>query len=491
MVSKFKTLFFVLAALATATVAVAQETIPEPGATRPFVVPKLAEAKLPNGLTVAVVERSNVPLVTVRLVIRGGARSEGLSRAGLADLTAALATKHTKTRGADKIAEEMEFLGSGLVSGADWEKSVFSFTVAVDKLDAAMRIFGDVILNTTLDANELELLRAQALDNLAADLKEPAFLASYVASVYSYGEHPVGGTPESLKAISRKDIAEYRNRNHRPENSVLIFTGDIKPARANALATRTLGAWRKASGPTVFDLMTPATGETNGTGRILVIDLPDSGQSAVTYTQRLLRRGRVNCTVGECISNSVFFPATVTNSILGGGYSSRLNQEIRIKRGLSYGAGSGFSWRNGTANFATRTQTKDESAAEVAEIVVNEIKRLAETEAAKIEINPRKLVITGDYSREFETTAELAETVGAVYGYQLSPFEMTTFNIGVNAVTGTQVREFARVYLQNGDIVIAGDYRKFRDDLAKRFPGATVQVIEAARLDLSKESLQR
>jgi zinc protease len=478
--------------LFSAAVLSAQNGLPEAAAPRPFKVPEVSESKLANGLTVATVRRSNVPLVTVRLLIRAGAEAEPSSLAGLADLTAALSAKRTRTRNADQIAEQMEFLGGVLEAGADWNKSAFTFTVATDKLDAALLVLRDVVLNATSDANELELIRSQALDNLAADLKEPSFLASYAASRFSFGEHPPGGTPQSLKAVRRSDIVRFRAAHYKPENSVLIFTGDIDAARAKSLALRTLGAWRPAPRRTVRGQAgIPAA--TNGSapernGRILVVDLPDSGQSAVIYAKDT-GTGRVTCLLPlRCDSRREFFHASVANSILGGGYSSRLNQEIRIRRGLSYGAGSGIAWRGWSAKFSARAQTKDESAAEVAQIFVDEVGRLAAEEASDSELAPRKLVIIGDYGREFETTAETAETVSAIYAYYVSPAEMGSFADRINAVPATEVREFAGRFLQGGDIVIAGDYRKFRDDLERRFPNAELTVVMASNLELSIEA---
>ncbi len=492
--NSFLQLLFTILLLATS--AVAQEQVPEPGPARPFRVPALVETTLPNGLRVAVVERKSVPLVTVRLMIDSGAGDESPTRAGLADLTAALATKRTATRNADQIAEQMEFLGAGLISGADWTKSVFTFTVASDKLEAAMAILGDVMLNSTSDANELKLLKAQALDNLAADLKEPSFLATYVMSKFAFDEHPPGGTPESIRAISRDDIIAFKREHYRPDNAVLIFTGDVSVVRAGALATRVLGKWRRPASPFVRTERVTSIDDPDDreapAGKILVIDLPDSGQSAVSYTRRLKQFGRVVCGIsGKCESDPNFAAASVMNSVLGGGYSSRLNQEIRIKRGLSYGAGSGFAWRRGVANFAARTQTKDDSAAEVAEIIFTEINRLGSEMAPETEIAPRKLVITGDFSREFETTDELAETLTAIYNHKLGADELNGFADRINRVAPAEIKRFAIEHMRGGHLVIAGDYRKFREDLAKRFPRMEIIVISSERLDLASETLQR
>src|SRR5258706_6901013 len=139
----------------------AQETPPAPGAPKTVTVPAVQETKLPNGLTVAVVERKTVPLVTIQLLVKSGASSENASKAGLADLTASMLTKGTKTRTATQIAEAVEFLGGSINSGAGWNNSFVSVTVTSDKVDQAIAILADVVLNPAFDQKELDLLKSQ------------------------------------------------------------------------------------------------------------------------------------------------------------------------------------------------------------------------------------------------------------------------------------------------------------------------------------------
>ena len=179
------------------------------------------------------------------------------------------------------------------------------------------------------------------------------------------------------------------------------------------------------------------------------------------------------------------------NSLLGGGYSSRLNQEIRIKRGLSYGAGSSFGWRAASTNFTTRTQTKNQSAAEVAELVVGELRRLAETDAAETELNPRRLVLTGNFGRNLETTAGLASALGDLYSFGIPTTELNNYMPSVSGVSASGVKEFATDYLREGVLIIVGDYSIFKDDLAKRFPGMKIEVIPANELDITKPNLRK
>ena len=405
-------------------------------------------------------------------------------------MTASLLTKGTKTRSATQIAEQMEFLGGSINSGAGWNSSSVNINVMSDKLDQAIAIMSDVVLNPKFDQKEIDLLKGQIQDGLAYNLKQPSFLANYVAGVYSFNEHPSGGTPDSIKAIKKADILKFKGEYYIPNNAVLVFTGDITVAKANTLAQKFFSLWKNPPPPkgprTAVGTGLSIETETPLFRRLLIIDLPNSGQAAVNYSIKLKYEGRVKCASNNCQSSEIFYPASVMNSVLGGGYSSRLNQEIRIKRGLSYGAGSGFAWRNFASNFGTRTQTKNESAAEVAELVLAELQKLTETNISDAELNPRKLVITGDFGRDLETTGGLSDSMATLYGYQLSPNELNTFMPSIQAVTADQIKKFSGEYLKGGDIIIVGDYAIFKDDLAKRFPNVKPQIIKADNLDLEK-----
>ena len=459
------------------------ETPPAPGAPKSASVPAVQEKRLGNGLTVAVVERRAVPIVTIELLVKNGASSETPDKAGLANLTASMLTKGTKTRTATQIANEIEFLGGSINNGAGWNNSVVTVTVTSDKLEQAMAILADVALNPIFDDKELELLKSQTLDGLTYNLKQPGFLGNYVASKYSYSEHPAGGTPTSLASITRTDVAAFHSRNYSPDASVLIFAGDVAADKARALSEKFFGSWAKVTG----GVATETGGEGSGSkdaklvNRILVIDLPDSGQASVTYARRIGGVGR---------AAPQFAAASVLNSVLGGGYSSRLNQEIRIKRGLSYGAGSSFGWRNDRTNFGTRTQTKNESAAEVAELVVAELNKLATGTVDETELVPRKSVLTGNFGRSLETTGGLAGALGDLYSFGIPASQLNTYITSVNAVRDAEIGSFAKANLNSGDIVIVGDYAKFKEDLAKRFPDVKVDVVKAAELDLTKDALR-
>ncbi len=475
--------------------AFAQETPPAPAAPREVKIPAIQNGELPNGLKVAVVERKVLPLVTVSLLLKNaGANLEGKN--GLANATASLLTKGTKTRNATQIAEEIEFLGGTLNAGSGWNSTVVTLNITSDKLDQAMAIMSDVVLNPTFAQSEIDLFKTQTNDDLNVALKQPGSLASFAASRYTFGEHSAIGTPESLKSITNTDIANFYRQSYTPKAAVLIFAGDVSTDQANALAKKFFGDWKNTSShslETMVDVSKLRNNKSESNGlinRFLVIDLPNSGQAAVTYAKRL-GIGRVSCPNNKCVSDAAYYPSTVANTILGGGYSARLNAEIRIKRGLSYGAGSSLSSRTGTTNLLARVQTKNVSAAEVAELVVAEINKLGSGLAETTELTPRQLTLTGAFGNSLETTNGLAAKLVELYTFGLSADELNSYMSSIRGVSSEQVKNFSSSNLNGGDIIIVGDYKVFADDLKKRFPAQKIEVIAASELDLNSNTLRK
>lgn len=471
-----------------------QETPPVPGPPKSASIPKPVEKTLPNGLRVILVQTKNVPLVTARLLVKSGGEADPKNLSGLADFTASLLTKGTKTRSATKIAEEIEFLGGSIEAAAGWDVSNIAVRVTADKVDKALAVMSDVALNPAFAQEEIDRYREQLIDDLSVRMKQPGNLAGYVASKIVFNSlgslseqygHPLSGTPESVKRITRNDLNDFHQTNFAASNAVLVFTGDITPAQAFLLANK----WFAKMKPRADVVSTGGSGigSSKGLGTsgkvngIYVVDLPNAGQAAVYYAQ-----------IGPNRSDKDYFKASVFNSILGGGYSSRLNQEIRIKRGLSYGARSGFGMRRSVGIFNMTTQTKNESAAEVADLFVTELNRMADGELSESEFTPRKSVLTGNFGRNLATTGGLAQIVGELAVYGLSLNAINSYVQNINAVSAGDVKSFANSRLRSmmGVLVIVGDYKIFSGDLKKRFPNEKVQIIEAGKLNLESNTLQ-
>ncbi len=341
-----------------------------------------------------------------------------------------------------------------------------------------MEYVSDVARNATFKSDELDRERARILDSLQVTLEEPDSVAAIVASRLVYGDAPYGhnlaGLPATLKTITRNDLVKFHRTNYRPNNAVLVFAGDVTAEDAFALAQKLFGGWSSARIPRASQSAPEARAP-----RVIVIDMHEAGNTAVVIAGRGIRRGDPD-----------FSKAIVANMVLGGGYSSRLNQEVRIKRGLSYGANSAFEPRADVGPFTATAQTKHESAPELAQLMRSELDRLATTDVPETELVPRKAAVIGGFAFSLETTAGIVSRMAALalYGQPLS--EINQYVPKMQAVTSEEVRKFAGAHLAAKDfsVVLAGNAKEFLGALQKQF--SDVEVISLADLDLSSPTLR-
>jgi zinc protease len=479
------TLFFAAALLAALPLnAMAQqETPPVPAAPRTVALPKPVEQTLKNGLRVIVIERAGVPLISAQVLIENGGEVDPPELSGLANLTADLLTEGTTTRTAPQIAEQIEALGGTIESSARWDAATASVNVMSNKIAPAMTILADIVRRPAFKDEEIERQRTQLLDQLRVSLGQPGAIANFVASRVVFGDtpygHPLSGTPESLARIKRDDIIKLHSTYYRPDNAILVLGGDIKPADAFKLAEQLFGDWQKPAMSLPANKPTGKEARVKSTPRIVVIDKPDAGQSAVLLVRSGLQR-----------SDQDYYRGIVTNSILNG-FSGRLNQEIRIKRGLSYGARSSLDVRRDVGPFIASAQTKNESGAEVASLLMSELTRLSGEAITDAEFTPRKAVLIGNFGRALETTGGLVSQIGALALYGLSLNEINKYINNVQGITASDVQKFAgsRLAASDASIVIVGNAKAFMENLRKQFPN--VEVIPVADLDLNTGTLRK
>ncbi|MET0274236.1 MAG: pitrilysin family protein, partial [Phenylobacterium sp.] len=444
------------------------------------VLPRPAERTLANGLRVIVAQSSKLPLVSASLLVRTGAWADPQGLAGAASMTAGMLTEGTRTRSSQQIASQIEALGATLSSDGGIEFSSVGLSAMPDKLTAAMAIMADVARNPAFAPEELERQRQLALDSLQVSYQEPGSIAGFASAPVVFGGTPFGhvadGTPASIAKLSPADLARIHQAYFRPDNAILVLTGDLTPEQGFALAQQAFGDWaRPADPPPAQPVITPRPSP-----RVVAVDLPGTGQAAVTVVKPSIAR-----------KDPDYYPALVANSILGSGYSSRLNQEIRIKRGLSYGAGSSISTRRTTGAFSARAQTKNESAPEVLDLIKAEMKRLADQPPAPEELKARKSVLVGGFGRSLETTGGLAGILGSLAVYDIGLDEVAAYTGKVEAVSAEQVQAFARRELDPAaaSVIVVGDGKAFLPGLRTRAPN--LEVVPASELDLDSATLRK
>ncbi len=460
-----------------------QETPPPPATPRSVTVPKPVELNLKNGLRLIVIEDHDMPLVSAQLLVKNGGEVDPANLSGLADMTASLLTKGTKTRSAPQIAEQIEALGGTINSGAGWDASRAAINVMSSKFEPALVILADVVRNPVFAAEEIERLRQQYLDGLSVSMNDPGTLAGFVASRVVFGDaaygHPLSGTTKSIAEIKRDDIAALHGKFYRPDNSVLVVGGDIKAADAFKLAEKLFGDWPKPAAEMPGRGQVGKMENKGEKARVVVVDMPDAGQAAVVLARTGISR-----------NDPDYFRGLVTNAVLSG-YSGRLNQEIRIKRGLSYGARSNLDARREAGPFEASAQTKNPSGAEVAALLVGELGRLSSEPINETELVPRKAVLIGGFGRALETTDGLVGQIASLALHGLNLDEINGFIKNVQAITPADVQKFASARLdsKNANIIIVGNAKEFLAELRKRY--ADVEVIAFADLDLDNATLKK
>jgi zinc protease len=443
-----------------------------------FVQPQ--EARLENGLRVIVAERPGLPILAAEVLVRTGAEVDPDGRAGAASMTGSLLTKGTERMTAPQIASAIESLGGEIESGARWDASSAVIVVLSSNAGPALSILADVVRNPAFKQEEIDRLRNQTLDGLRVVLQQPGALARYVTDrvVYGTGEygHAAGGTMETVQAIQRDDLVKLYKTYYTPENATLILAGDITLEHGTKYAQQFFGDW-KAEPAANKEPARPVAADWKPES--VVVDMPEAGQSSVTVAKPAIKR-----------SSPDYYTGLVANAALGTGFVSRLNREIRIKRGLSYGARSAFDSRRGGGSFVASAQTKNESAAEVAGLLQSELKRLGTEPVQGDELKSRQAVLTGGYARNLETNRGLVAQIASLVTYDRPLDTVNKFIPTINAITAADVSAFAAKYLETPpSLIVVGKAPEFLEALKKNYPD--VRVIPQAELDLNRPDLTK
>ncbi|MDJ0978979.1 MAG: pitrilysin family protein [Erythrobacter sp.] len=458
----------------------AERMVPPPAGEIPEVVrADFVETQLSNGIPLVSTQTSEIPIATITLVMPGGDATDPLAKAGLATMAADLADNGTTTRSATQIAATLEALGASVGISSARDGVYASVTAPTANLAEAGAVLVDIIQNSNYPAEEVERERKRTLDGFSATLKDPGALASLVATRVLYGDAPYGrvGNLTSMAAISREDLLVHRETWWHPGRAKLVISGGISSNEAANLAENLFGDWTS-------DAPAPqAVGKPAGEPlppRTLVIDMPEAGQAAVVAGVRATSR-----------SDEDFYRLWLANTVLGSGSNGRLFDEVRTKRGLSYGAYSSLGQSLDAALLTARSQTKNETADEVAALFLEQFERLGDEPLYEETLQKRRLYLSGAIARSLETTGGFNGQVANLMLRGIEPSEAFAISERLSQVTADEAAEMARKYLSTdrASLVIVGDAEQFLDEL-KDLRGE-VEVIPATQLDLGTDDLRK
>jgi zinc protease len=454
---KFPALFFCTAALATAPLhaAIDRSQKPEPGPAPEASFPDYHESVLPNGLKVFVIEDDRKPTITLRLLIKSGSIFDG-EKSGIAGFVANLLNRGTATRDAATFAQETDFIGAK-VEAAAGPDSISVVTSGLTKYtDKLLDLFSDAVLHPTFPADQFGRAQRQVLSSLAAQKQEPDALVGKLAGKVLFGGHPYGAyrTPESVKAITRDDLAAFHKAHFFPNNATLAIVGDVKPGAILPLIEKALGSWARGEVP---QAKLPAIPSLEAVS-VHLVDRPGSVQSNIVVGQ-----------TGPARNSPDVPELNVLNATLGGGFSGRLFQNLRERHGWTYGAYSAFDLRKLGGSFQASAETRNEVTGPAIAETLKEIERLRTEPVPQAELELQRQYNVGNYLLSLENASRTATRVQDIDLYGLPADFYKHYAKRMATVTPAQVEQLAHKYLHpaKSAIIVVGEAKDVKPQLEK------------------------
>jgi predicted Zn-dependent peptidase len=449
---------------------------PASGIPRPYHFPHFSHDRLPNGLTVWTVPLPDRDLVSVHLLVDAGAAAESEAEAGIAALTAETLVTGTRRLDGHAFAEATERLGIELHADSSWDVARAGFLALGDRFAAGLELLAEMVREPRFDEGEFDRLREERLADILQARSEPGRLADehFLRQCYPDGS-PYGrlnaGTPESVEPLAVSQARDHHDRHWRPDRAHLIVAGPVTAAEARVEAEAALGDWE---GTSPGHRTISATDR--GGRRIVVVDRPGSVQSEI-------RVGHV----GIARDHADYFPAIVMASLLGGTFSSRLNQRLREELGYTYGARAAFDPRRAAGPFTARAAVHTEVTADAVRETIALLEGMRASEPAVDELREVTDYLVGVFPLRFETTGGAAAGIEPVAVYGLDHDWWATYRDRIEAVGPREVHAAATDLLRPAEalVVLTGD----ADAVGPGLEAAALGPVEVVQPDDETEEL--
>jgi zinc protease len=428
----------------------------------PFKVPTPVVLKLRNGLPVIVLERHGLPIVSFALVVRAGAELDPATQPGLADLAAEMLDEGAGSRSALEIADAVAHLGATLETGANHDGSQVTMSVLREHLPTALDIFADVARRPRFEEREWTRVQNDRLTQLLKRRDDPAQVAHLVYDRVLYGDgHPYGrsvlGTEAAVKALTTTDLKRFYETWYGPRNAAILVVGDVTGPEIRRLLEARFGDWQAA--PAARTATRPVlTVPAAPLPRVTIVDRRAAEQSMV-----LLGRP------GTTRNDPDYATLMVMNTILGDAFTSRLNQNLRERKGYTYGASSAFDLRRGRGPFWASAAVKTEVTEDSVRQFLLEFDRLGKEPIPTDELRKAQTIVGRSLPELHQRNAAVVHLLADLWVHELPPGYYAQYEKRVRAVTAADVQRVARKYA-SGDgaaIVIVGERKRIEPQLEK------------------------
>lgn len=406
-------------------------------------MPSVQRTVLPNEMVLLISEEHSLPFVTLQLLVEAGSKEDSPGQEGLARLTAKGLLLGTVKRPAKAINEELDFMGASVDSSAGRDYATLSLRVLKKDLGKGLELFLEILTQPVFPAEEIGKEVKKTLAAIQAEEDQPDAVAekAFQENLYLQGpyKYPVEGTKESLNRISREAVVRFYQNHYHPDHSILTVVGDITREEIEAKLVPSLKKWPRGIPP-------------KAPLRVEFVKGPKTVRIDRSLTQANIILGQA----GVSRDNPDYYALTVMNYILGGGgFSSRLVQEIRNKRGLAYSVDSFFDPGKHPGSFQIVLQTKNPSAREAITLARQQVERIQKELVSEKELEGAKKYLVGSFPMRLDTQRKLANFLMQVEYYGLGMDYAARYPGLVQAITREEILQVARKYLHpDNDILI-------------------------------------
>ena len=412
---------------------------------------------LDNNATLLVAERPGLPMVVLSMVLKTGAAVDPQDKQGLANLTAALLTRGTKSYSAQALAEELDFLGTSLSVDAGNDATTIGLTTLTKNLDRSFALLAEVILSPRFPQDEFERIRTEIEGRLHSNEEDPGWVAGKAFREHLYPQHPYGqlisGQAETLARITPDDIRQFHATYYRPNNAIIAVAGEITQDQVGSLLASHFADWQAADLP---DFSWP--------------DPPEREARQVNLNKEVAQANIMIGHSGIARSHPDYYAVLVMNHILGGGgFGSRLMDRIREEQGYAYSVGSYFSARKHPGPFTVALQTKNESARQAIAETLAVIRHFRQEGAAEEEVEAAKAYLTNSFPLRLISNSDVAGMLPVLEFYGLGLDYPDRYPDIIGSVTLEQVRAAAKQHLHPDQFlqVVVADLEKAGLEQAK------------------------
>lgn len=432
-----------------------------------LVLPAVTRTTLPNGLRVVVAEYHELPLLNVAVFVGAGAAQDPPGKEGLAMLTATTLKRGTKGMSAEQLSEAIESLGGAIGAQSGTDATIMTAEFLAGDLDRGLDLVRRVLREPEFARDEVRRGRDEQLASLVAGLEEPGVVAERCFAPWLYGKHPYGlppdGRRESVAKLSRGDVRDFYDHWYRPNDTVFVLVGDVVADDAVRRIQAALGDWQprpdaiavRAGAPT------PVPGR-----RVLLVDKPDATQTQIRIGAIAMAR-----------NDPDLLSSQVANVILGGGFTSRLIEELRVKRSLTYGASSTFLARRVGGDFRIQTFTKTPTTVETLKLALEVEGAFRSAPLDPKLVTKAKTYMRGQYPLRLETPDAIAMRLAEIEFNGLPEDELETYRSRVAAVTPEIAGRAAKAHMpapEDVAITVVGKASEIKAPLEAAFGQVTV-----------------